>query len=128
MVNPKRIYLFNNANGYVTAQEVITTAAQFAKYALSHYNGCIKLSALAARCGHREATVLTALEWLQTKGVITIENRSDDEIFIQQSGVADPETQAALEKQLKALLDDTEAYRDYYARAEMDILVERDMG
>jgi single-stranded-DNA-specific exonuclease len=126
-VHPSTVYLFNNPVGYSTVKDVLLAVSQHVKYALNHYGGKVELARLAARCGHREATISAALDWLAAKGIVRVLNLSALEYALVSPGQVDPMALQAAKLRIKALLEDTVAYREYYARAECEILLEKDI-
>ena len=127
-VRPVKVYLFNNPAGYETPRELLLSLAQWVKYALNHYDGKVDLTRLAPQCGQREATVLTAIELLEAKGIIHIRSKSLLEVVVEENGKKDPSSEPAAEKRFKALLEDTHAYRAYYAKAATEAVIQRDMS
>lgn len=127
LVHPGNVYLFNLPSGNMTTQALLIKVTQLIKYSLHHKAGCINICQVAASCGHRDATVAAAIEWLEASGTIQILSRSQADIQIQAGGIKNTGFRQDAEARLKALIEDTAAYRAYYAHTPADILLERDM-
>lgn len=119
---PRTVYLFGVDPGLDHLERFLRRLAGLVKHALSRQGGRTRLSALAAATAQREATVRLGLAWLAARGHVVLE-MVDDEI---QLAPADGEASADLAEitgQLKALLQETAAYRAYFARADAEALL-----
>ncbi|RPI31131.1 MAG: single-stranded-DNA-specific exonuclease RecJ [Chloroflexota bacterium] len=130
-VSPLTVYLFAVDPQTDDMQSFLKRLSGLVKYTLAARGGCVRLSELAAGMAHREATIRKGLEWLQASSPICTIRMDGDEIELGQgdsrgSGqTAQEEIQAskALTQQLKAMLEETAAYRRQYCRADPEMLI-----
>jgi hypothetical protein len=113
-VRPDQIALFDHDPAGYDSQALLQKVAGMAKYALRARQGHFDLGAAAARLAHRTVTVQTALEYLHARGMLSILQRSDRgwQLAAEQ---AEPDSLASENRvaQLKTLLEETAAYREY---------------
>jgi single-stranded-DNA-specific exonuclease len=94
------------------------------KYALRSNQGLAKISTLAAATAQREATVRTGLEWLAARGHLQFRFEEQDQLRFSDGSGSPAEDQAQLTEQLRSLLAETAAFRAYYSRADVGLLLE----
>jgi single-stranded-DNA-specific exonuclease len=122
-VSPNRVYIFGLQAGTDQPIEFLQRLAGLVKFAITSKGGRISLPALAAATAQPEATVRKGLAWLEAGGHIHIDDQQGSELrFTQGKGVTLAEQQA-IEKQLRAMLAETAAFRAYFLRAEADRLI-----
>lgn len=95
-----------------------------AKYALRSNQGLAKISTLAAATAQREATVRTGIEWLAARGHLQFRFEEQDQLRFSDGSGSPAEDQAQLTEQLRSLLAETAAFRAYYSRADVGLLLE----
>ena len=121
-VSPETVYLFGIDPGLDDPEKFLKRLAGLTKRALNSHQGRVSVSTLAAATAQREATVRAGLAWLMARGHLVMLDEADDEIHLaigSQTASADlPEIAA----RLKALLEETAAYRAHFARAEKETL------
>jgi len=122
-VSPKRVYLFGKDAGMDHPQAFMERLAGLIKYMCKAYQGKLVISRLAAATAQSEIAVRLGIEWLQAKGFIWIEKIEGDEIWVKEGGDPKPKHQAEIVKQIKDILDESAAYRAYFARADKDALI-----
>jgi len=122
--SPQKVILFALDPITVAWQDFLKRLAGLAKFALRNHQGQARLSTLAAATAQREVCVRKGLGWLAANGHVQVPAIDGDQIQLApgdgQKGVEIVEISA----QLKALLDESAAYRSYYSRADKDTLVE----
>lgn len=94
------------------------------KHALAARNGRTSLAALAAATAQTEVAVRLGLEWLAARGLIALQVASDGQVTLAPGPGQDNGRSRAVAAQLKAALEETAAYRAYFARAEAPALLE----
>jgi single-stranded-DNA-specific exonuclease len=122
-VSPETVYLFAIDPGLDQPEEFLQRLAGLTKHVLNANVGRVRISTLAAATAQREATVQAGLAWLVTRGHLVMPGEDGDEVQLatgKQTTDADLSQVAA---QLKALLEETAAYRAHFARADKETLV-----
>ncbi|MEQ8221061.1 MAG: single-stranded-DNA-specific exonuclease RecJ [Candidatus Eremiobacterota bacterium] len=115
-VKPSKIYLFG-VNSVIDREDVfLKLLSGLVKYAIKH--GKVKIPFLAAATNSREIAVKKGLEWLSRKGYINISMTDGDEIFICEGNGKTVNNTGDLLYELKKILEETEAYRKYFLRAD----------
>ncbi len=120
--SPELVHLVGVDPGMDHPERFLKRLAGLVKHALSAEGGLVSLSTLAAATAQREATVWAGLAWLEARGQIEVIAEEGDEIRLARAsqGVGDrPETGA----RLRALLQETAAYRAYFLRASAETIV-----
>ena len=97
--------------------------AGLAKFALRKHKGKVSLSSLAAATAQREICVRKGLKWLQANGQLKILEMDSDQIELAPGEGQKSDKVAEISAQLKALLDESAAYRAHYSRANQENLV-----
>ena len=120
-VAPETIYLFSRDPETVELNVFLTRLAGLVKYALTNYQGEVKLLSLAAGTGQREITVRKGLEWLVEHGdLIIVEDRDGRLKLNVRNGVKKSTDNQAAE--LKALLEETAAFRHYFRNVNKEVI------
>ena len=121
---PQKIYVVAVAPPAEKIDDFLTRLTGMAKFAIQQRRGSVKLSELASATSHREATIRLGLEWLAAGGHLQIEG-DDNELLLQKGdGIANQYLQRELFVAIKDLLEETAAYRSYFARADLKTLFE----
>jgi single-stranded-DNA-specific exonuclease len=116
---PRQVVLFAVDPGLDTMDAFLTRLVGLVKYALQTRGGNINLERLAVAMAHRVITVRRGIEWMVTRGHITVLRESNGELKLARGGQAVAGELEKFAEQLKALLNETAAYRDYYKRAKI---------
>jgi hypothetical protein len=122
-VTPETVYLFGIDPGLDHFDEFLKRLAGLTRRALNANQGQIRLSILAAATAQREATVRAGLDWLAARGHLVVLDEAGDEMHL---AAADQMVSADLPQitaRLKALLEETKAYRVHFARADGETLI-----
>jgi single-stranded-DNA-specific exonuclease len=119
-VQPERVYLFAVDPKLDRPEDFLKRLAGLVKHALANRKGQTKLTELAAATAQREATVQKGLAWLTARGHLTILETNGEKIELVSGGTPAPGEASQLEGQIRALLQETAAFRLYYARADKD--------
>jgi single-stranded-DNA-specific exonuclease len=122
-VKPTVVYLFGIDPDTDHAPVFLEHLAGLVKYALNARDGQIRLSLLAAATAQREASVQAGLEWLQGKGTISILSQEGDQVWFGKGGGVSQGDPSALNARLKAVLEESAAFRRYFKMAEKDSLL-----
>ena len=121
--SPQKVVLFGINPGLDDPELFLKRLAGLAKHALGINEGRVSVSTLAAATAQRESTVWAGLAWLTARGYLAIASAGDDEVQLTAgAGKADADL-PRVTAHLKALIEETAAYRAYFARAEKETLV-----
>ncbi len=88
------------------------------KYALNR-DGRAPVDRLAARVGHTEATVHTALAWIHAHTELELTPLTPEVYAVSRRAARPASAQPALMARLNALLDETRAYRRHWLRMQV---------
>lgn len=121
-VTPQRVVLFAHDPHLDALEPFLKRLAGLVKYALANTAGRARIETLAAALAHREATLRKGLAWLEARGYVTIEGISEGEYLFAPGRGEVREDAVRLTVELKALLEETAAYRKHFARAEAGAL------
>ena len=121
-VKPEKVYLFAQDPATDGPQAFLRRLAGLVRYALRRKQGRTTVGALAAATAQREETVRAGLAWLAARG--SVQWLEEGEELRLSAGKARSRGELAqLGARLRSLLEETSAYREYYARAEEKNLV-----
>jgi len=121
--NPQVVYLFSVDPETAAQEAFLNRLAGLVKYALNHRDGKLDLPTLAAATAHREDTAHKGLEWLAERGEVEIVSEENDQITIRRGNRVKPYESERSIASMKASLAETAAYRAYFHKAGMDILI-----
>jgi single-stranded-DNA-specific exonuclease len=121
--SPETVYLFGLDPNLDDLEPFLERLAGLAKHALKSSEGRASIEMLAAATAQRESTAWAGLAWLTARGHLAVESAGDDEVQLAAgSGETSPDLQRVTAR-VKALLEETAAYRAHFARAEKEALV-----
>ena len=120
---PEEIYFLGVNPEMDQPDAFLKRLAGLVKYALAAKRGCIKLSELAAASAHRIRTIQVGISWLEAHGYIIVIKQNGDELVVHEGNKTISENSRQTAQQLKALLAETAAFRDYYLKANTDALI-----
>jgi len=93
------------------------------KHAIRTREGRARVSTLAAATAQRAAAVSAGIAWLLARGNVAIVEEQGDEIrFAAGGGIVSPDL-PRVAAELKAMLEETAAYRAHFARADAASLI-----
>ncbi len=124
IVQPKIVYVFGISPPPQKTDEFLTYLAGLCKYVLNQRRGRVTLAELAAATAARESAVRIGLEWLAAGGHISVSAEEDALMLSRGSGEANPYLQKELYIAVKGILEETAAYRAYFATADIQRLME----
>jgi single-stranded-DNA-specific exonuclease len=123
-VRPKKVYLFGISPASEKADAFLARLAGLAKYVINQKGGKVTVAELAVVTGQRGGAIRLGLEWLAAGGHISIQR--DDETVLLSTG--NSELNQYLQRELylavKGILEETEAYRAHFERAEAESLID----
>jgi hypothetical protein len=123
-VRPKKVYLFGVSPAPEKADAFLSHLAGLAKYVINQKNGKVAVGELAAATGQREGAIRLGLEWLAAGGHISIQRDDETVLLSARSGELNQYLQRELYLAVKGILQETEAYRAHFQRAEAERLMD----
>jgi hypothetical protein len=123
VVSPDKLYLFAVDPGMDDPGAFLKRLTGLVIHVLKAKHGRTTLESLAAATSQREAVVHLGLKWLQARGYINIVSEEFGEVLLDYGDDEPEENLAWVTDQLRAILGETAAYRAYFARAEVDSLL-----
>jgi hypothetical protein len=125
-VNPQRLALFALPVETDALEAFLARLGGLVKYALNQRAGRVELPMLSTAMAHTSRTVRVGLEWLAAQGhLVIVEGVGDILLLARGEGLPAADTEQILER-LRAGLEETRAYRAYFARASLGALLARD--
>jgi single-stranded-DNA-specific exonuclease len=118
-VSPEQVFLFAVDPGLDTPGGFLKRLAGLAKHGLGAHEGRVSVARLAAAIAHRQVTVRAGVGWLAARGHIAVLSEEGDGMRLARGS---RETGTDLKERavrLKALLDETAAYRVHFGRADI---------
>jgi single-stranded-DNA-specific exonuclease len=125
-VRPKKVYLFGVSPASEKADGFLARLAGLAKYVINQKGGKVTAGELAVVTGQREGTIRLGLEWLAAGGHISIQRDASQESLFLSAGTGESNQylQRELYLAIKGILEETEAYRAHFQRADAESLME----
>jgi hypothetical protein len=122
-VSPSTVYLMVVDSPRVHPAQFMPFIAGLVKYAVNQKHGLLNLDELAALTGQRLETVRQAVAFLHARGDVEIREKGRTRYRLGPGNSHRRPTVGEIQAQLQALLQETAAYRRYYARAPADRLI-----
>ena len=133
IVKPKTIYVFAappaedpSTTLWAKPDDFLKRLSGLCKYALNQRGGKATVHELAAAMAARENAVLNGLEWLAAGGHLSVEVEDDEVALSAERREANQYLQKELYIALKGLLNETVAYRKYFASAELKTIFQHE--
>jgi single-stranded-DNA-specific exonuclease len=125
VVKPRKVYLIGVSPVVEKTDEFLSRLAGLAKFVINQRGGKVTTQELAIVTGQRLRAVQIGLEWLAAGSHISIVGEQEALVLSAGKGVANQYLQKELYIAVRGILEETAAYRAYFARAEVDALIER---
>ncbi len=119
-VQPKMVYVFAVPPAEEKPDEFLAHLAGLCKFVLNQRKGKTTTSELAAAMSTRESAVQIGLEWLSATGQLTVAMEDDNVVLTKETQEKNPYLQAELFIALRGILNETSAYRKYFATADLN--------
>jgi single-stranded-DNA-specific exonuclease len=123
LVKPKTVYVFAVPPAEEKPDDFLKRLAGLCKFALNQRGGQATLSALAVAMAARESAVEIGLQWLAAGGHLSVSVDGDAVTLSAQKPEANPYLQKELFVALRGVLNETAAYRKYFASANLETLL-----
>lgn len=111
----QRVILFSHDPQLDGFQAFVTRLAQLVKFRLNQRDGQLELEELAGLTAHSTTTVRKGIEWLASRGDISILRGETTSMTVGGGIKAAVNNEKAVEAQLRAMLQETAAFRERYA-------------
>lgn len=123
IVRPRCVALFAVPPGADQPNEFLARLMGLVRHALRADQGVIHLPELAAATAQRDITVRKGVDWLIARGNVTALEDNGSDLVLINGGSADLASIPLLEEQIRALLQESAAYRSHYRRANAKDLI-----
>jgi single-stranded-DNA-specific exonuclease len=120
IVKPKTVFVFANPPAEEKPDEFLAHLAGLCKFVLNQRKGKTTTPELAAAMSTRESAVQIGLEWLSATGQLTVAMEDDNVTLSKETQEKNPYLQAELFVALRGILNETSAYRKYFATADLN--------
>lgn len=124
VVKPKTVYVFANPPAEEKPNDFLNRLAGLCKYTLNQRHGKVTVHELAAGMASRENAIQIGLEWLAAGGHLSM-GMEDDQVTLsaaEDGGSSNKYLQAELFVALRGILNETSAYRKYFATVDLKTL------
>jgi single-stranded-DNA-specific exonuclease len=122
-VKPTTIYLCAADAADDRVEPFLKRLTGLLKHDITQRGGRVNLRRLAAALNQRLITARKGLEWLEAAGQISVLDWSEDHLTVELGGQVSDEVDE-LASELKVLLAETAAWRQYYRRLKVDLIAE----
>ena len=122
-VSPREVHLFSVPGTGTVPQQFMRRLAGLIKHTLRHRDGLAELETLAAASAQRAETVRQGIYLLATRGDVQILQEGDTTIQLAPGTGTPGDEDAEVAARLRALLQETAAYRAYFGRTDAQRLI-----
>ena len=119
IVKPKTISVFAIPPVEEKPEDYLNRLAGLCKYAINQLGGKATVHELAAAMASREVAIQVGLQWLAAGGQLSVGIREDRVGLSVEKQEKNPYLQAELFTALKGILNETSAYRKYFATVDL---------
>ena len=123
IVKPKTVYVFAIPPVEEKPDEFLSHLAGLCKFVLNQRRGQTTTSELACAMAARESAIQIGLEWLAATGQLSVSMNEDQVSLSKETQEKNPYLQAELFTALKGILNETSAYRKYFASVDLKTLL-----
>jgi len=119
LVAPQRVYLFDQKPGLDERTIFLQRLAGLCKFIVNRKDGRVNLKTLAVQMAHSEVATRMGLAWLEARGALQVfDNGAELELSVREPGNQVPTTPELVLSQLNPLLQESAAFRKYYAQTD----------
>jgi hypothetical protein len=122
-VKPTTIYLCAADTADDHVEPFLKRLTGLLKHDITQRGGRVTVPRLAAALNQRLITARKGIEWLETAGQISVLNWSEEHLTVKMGGQISDEADE-LASELKVLLAETAAWRQYYRRLKVDLIAD----
>jgi single-stranded-DNA-specific exonuclease len=127
IVKPKTISVFAVPPAEERPEDYLNRLAGLCKYAINQRGGKATVHELAAAMASRESAIDFGLQWLAAGGQLTVINEEDIINLSAAKQEKNPYLQAELFIALKGILNETSAYRKYFATVDLNTIFQHEI-
>jgi single-stranded-DNA-specific exonuclease len=127
IVKPKTISVFAVPPAEERPEDYLNRLAGLCKYAINQRGGKATVHELAAAMASRESAIDFGLQWLAAGGQLTVINEEDIINLSAAKQEKNPYLQAELFIALKGILNETSAYRKYFATVDLKTIFQHEI-
>lgn len=121
-VRPETVIVFAIDPGMDDLNAFMARLAGLVKFTLNQRGGRISYAELAAATAQRVATVRVGLEWLTKRGQVQVAFDADGTLLLTAGGPVDEPAALTAQTRLRALLNETSAFRRHFQKADIHSL------
>jgi single-stranded-DNA-specific exonuclease len=122
-VKPKKIYVVGVSPQIESTDEFLTRLAGMIKYVINNKGGKTSVKELASALAQRENAVRIGLEWLAAGGHVSTVPDAEAVFLSNGNGETNEYVQKELFIAVRGILQETAAYREYFAKANVEALI-----
>jgi len=122
-VKPTTIYLCAADASDDHVEPFLKRLTGLLKHDIAQRSGRVSVPRLAAALNQRLITTRKGIEWLEAAGQISVREWSEEHVMVELGGHASDEANE-LESELKVLLAETAAWRQYYRRLKVEVMAD----
>jgi len=122
-VAPGEVFLFGIDPGLDRLEPFLKRLAGLIKHDLRSGEGQVDISTLAAATAQQETTVRLGIAWLAARGCLAVSGEDGDGTWVAKGDGEARDDMAEVTARLRALLEETSAYRTYFAHADAATLI-----
>jgi hypothetical protein len=124
IVKPVKIYVFGISPTPQKADEFLSQLTGMTKYVINNKAGKASIKELAVATAQRASAIRIGLEWLAAGGHVSISGDAGaDAVFLsKENGEANQYVRKELYVAIKGILEETIAYREYFAHANIEAI------
>lgn len=122
-VRPATIYLGAEDAADDRVEPFLKRVTGLLKHDITQRGGRVNLPRLAAALNQRLVTARKGIEWLEAAGQISTRDWSEEHVIVELGGRVSDEADE-LASELKVLLAETAAWRQYYRRLKVDLIAD----
>jgi hypothetical protein len=122
-VKPTTIYLCAADTANDRVEPYLKRLTGLLKHDVAQRSGRVNLPRLAAALNQRLITARKGIEWLEAAGQISTREWSEEHVIVELGGHA-PDEAGEVASELKVLLAETAAWRQYYRRLKVELIAE----
>jgi single-stranded-DNA-specific exonuclease len=123
IVKPKKIYVLGIAPVAEKTDAFLARLAGMTKYAINNKGGNGSIKELAVATAQRASVIRIGLEWLAAGGHVSVSGDAEAVLLSTGNGEANQYLQKELYIAVKGILEETAAYREYFAHANIDSIM-----
>jgi single-stranded-DNA-specific exonuclease len=123
-VSPEQVAFFDVDPGLDELGPFLQRLLGLTKHVLRAKGGEMSLEALAGQMAHTVSTVRLGLRWLADRGQIEIAPQGEDRVLLCRGARHAMRGRDVVQEQLQEALEEAAAYRSYYRRVDLQVLLD----